>query len=85
MDSPDNSGDWELRSDEMCANPTAVKAETVDGSDFNNMTHIDNDVGFWCINDENSESLTGCVDYQVSYCCPTTTEGKSSISWQSIM
>jgi hypothetical protein len=40
VDSPDASGDWELRSNDMCSNPTAVKAETVSGNDFNAMTHI---------------------------------------------
>ena len=74
VDDPSDSGDWELRSDQMCANPIAVKAETVSGDRFNNMTHIDNEIGFWCINDENAESQ-GCQDYKVSFCCPGLSEG----------
>ena len=34
VDQPDESGDWELRSNDMCANPLAVKAETVSGNPF---------------------------------------------------
>ena len=73
-DDPDNSGDWELRSDEICANPIAVKAETLSGSDFDAQTHIDNEIGFWCLNDENLDTF-GCEDYRVSFCCPEKAEG----------
>ena len=57
----------------MCQNPLAVKAETVSGNAFNNVTHIDTNIGFWCLNDENEP--TGCEDYRVSFCCPGMTEG----------
>ena len=73
VDSPDESGDWELHSNQMCANPTAVKAETLSGNAFNNMTHIDNEIGFWCVNDENDNT---CEDYRVSFCCPGGAEGQ---------
>lgn len=38
-----------------------------------NVTHIDLDIGFWCLTEENG--ILGCQDYRVSWCCPGLTEG----------
>ena len=81
-DLPDGVGDWEARTHLMCANPTAIKAETITGNPFNAITHIDNNMGFWCINEENGGA---CEDYKVSFCCPTLGEGECSTyghAWQ---
>lgn len=83
VDNPAESGDWELHSDDFCANPTAVQAQTLSGAPFDTTTHIDTNIGFWCINDENNGT---CQDYRVSFCCPTTMEGQCSAyghSWGS--
>ena len=73
----------------MCANPTAVKAQTVSGNPFNNVTHIDTNIGFWCLNDENENQYeNGCEDYRVSFCCPGKTEGSCDAyghSWGSYL
>ena len=81
-DQPDGMGDWEARTHLMCAHPTAVKAQTANGAPFNAITHIDTNLGFWCLNEENGGV---CEDYQVSYCCPTLAEGECSTyghAWQ---
>ena len=70
-DNADGMGDWEPRIDTMCETPIAIRAEVVTG-DFNEVTHIDNIKGFYCLNEENAG---GCSDYQVSFCCPDVTEG----------
>ena len=49
-----------------------MKVITTDGSAFDDVIHMDAELGFWCINEENSDT---CKDYQVSYCCPETQEG----------
>ena len=74
-DNPDGVGDWETRSDLMCGNPSAIQVITTDGSAFDDVIHMDTELGFWCINEENSDT---CKDYQVSYCCPETQEGTCS-------
>ena len=61
QDDPTESGDWELRSDQVCANPLALKAMSVSGQ-VDNVTLIDLDIGF-------------CQDYRVSWCCPDLIEG----------
>jgi len=68
------SGDWEMRTDDMCAKPAALQVRTLDGSPLNNVIHMDNDVGFWCINEENMPEA--CADYQVSFCCPELDQGE---------
>ena len=76
-DGPDGIGDWESRSDTVCASPTAVEASLV--SDpfglINQNIHIDNDLGVYCLNDENDGA---CEDYAVRFCCPTSAEGTCS-------
>ena len=59
----------------MCRNPSAIQVITTDGSAFDDVIHMDTELGFWCINEENSDT---CKDYQVSYCCPETQEGTCS-------
>ena len=39
-DTADGTGDWEQKSTQICANPIATKVETINGNDFNTMTHI---------------------------------------------
>jgi len=78
-DNPDGMGDWEARSESMCDNPTAIQVITGDGSAFNTHTHIDTDLGFWCLNEDNQgELVEECKDYAVSFCCPTTQQGDCS-------
>ena len=38
-------------------------------STWNDYTHMSLDKGFWCLNEENT---VDCVDYKVSFCCPTS-------------
>ena len=57
----------------MCAKPIAIKAETLSGAAFDDVTHIDPMAGFWCFNEENGNNQ--CQDYRVSFCCPTNAEG----------
>ena len=33
------------------------------------MTHIDNNEGFWCINDEQPDGQP-CADFEARFCCP---------------
>ena len=74
-DNPDGMGDWEARSDTMCEAPTAIQVQTKDGTAFNTFTHIDTNLGFWCLNEEN-QGIEACKDYEVSFCCPTTSVGE---------
>ena len=37
------------------------------------MTHIDEKIGFWCVNDEQSNGQ--CADLAVRFCCPQFEEG----------
>ena len=73
-DDPSGVGDWESANKLVhCENPVAVRAETVwPTATFDDYTHISLDKGFWCINEENSQN---CVDYKISFCCPTLAEG----------
>ena len=64
-------GDWEPKIDTMCETPIAMKAEVISG-EFDEVTHIDNIKGFYCLNEEN---VGGCSDYRVSFCCPYLAEG----------
>ena len=73
-DDPMGMGDVEMRTDQMCANPTAIRAETVSGDPMDAFTHIDTEAGFWCFEEENNN--IECQDYHVSYCCPTSAEGE---------
>ena len=56
----------------LITSPNPTKVITTDGSAFDDVIHLDTELGFWCINEENSDT---CKDYQVSYCCPETQEG----------
>ena len=77
VDDGDGFGDWEFNKIETsCANPTAIKVQTVWNTTFNSVTHIDIDLGFWCLNEENNDVT--CEDYQVAWCCPTLQEGSCS-------
>ena len=72
-DNPDGMGDWEPKIDTMCETPIAIKAEAATGA-WNEITHIDNVKGFYCLNEENQND-GGCSDYQVAFCCPHLAEG----------
>ena len=71
-DDPDYDGDWETRNQftqsQVCANPIAVQANPKD-SGSTAMTHIDIDMGFYCLNEEQPIG-TLCADFEVRYCCP---------------
>ena len=43
------------------------------------MTHIDTDVGFWCVNDEQPNGET-CADFAVRFCCPQFQSGQMECS-----
>ena len=81
----DGWGDWEYHIPRLsCLNPIAVKAETLSRTDFNDVTHIDIERGFWCLNEENND--IECEDYRAAFCCPTFQEGTCSeygTTWQS--
>ena len=77
-DSPDEDGDWETVSrysaSEACANPIAVQANPTD-SGSTDYTHIDVEMGFYCINEE--QGFGGlCADFEVRFCCPKTQVGE---------
>lgn len=74
VDDGDGFGDWEFNKIETsCVNPTGLKVDTVWDNPFNAVTHLDLELGFWCLNEENNDVM--CEDYQVSWCCPTLQEG----------
>ena len=51
-----------------CENPTAVQARATDNGSFE-YTHIDNDLGFYCLNSE--QAFGGlCANFEVRFCCP---------------
>ena len=39
------------------------------GSGSTHVTHIDESLGFWCVNDEQPDG-TQCADFAVRFCCP---------------
>ena len=71
-----NTGDWETRTAfterQVCSNPTGVQAFPLDGGSTE-VTHIDTNLGFWCVNQE--QSTGQCADFSVRFCCPQFTEG----------
>merc|ERR1719198_1383982 len=71
-DSPvTGTGDWETIQSQselkVCSNPTAIQAFPATAGATAN-THIDVEIGFWCLNEENSAD---CADFEVRWCCPT--------------
>ena len=73
-DDPIESGDWENKDGFpayiVCKDPLAVEAAVVTGSTGSTaVTHLDNDQGFWCINDEQPKDEV-CADFEVRFCCP---------------
>ena len=74
-DDPSNAGDFETISSfsdgDVCSNPSAVEARVRAGSPPGStaMTHIDNNEGFWCINDEQPDGQP-CADFEARFCCP---------------
>ena len=69
-DTPDTgSGDWEplakFARTHVCENPLSIEAQRTDGSVTPLVLHIDMDLGFWCINDEQAAGIT-CADFEVS-------------------
>ena len=71
-----NTGDWETRTAfterQVCSNPTGVQAFPLDGGSTE-VTHIDTNLGFWCVNQE--QSTGQCADFSVRFCCPQFSEG----------
>ena len=68
------TGDWENRdgfpANVVCQTPLAVQAQVKSGSDGSTeVTHFDNEQGFWCINDEQPKDRE-CADFEVRFCCP---------------
>ena len=80
-DSPDEDGDWETisRFDQnvACNNPIAVEAMATD-SGSTEFTHIDTNLGFYCLNSEQSYG-SKCADFNVRYCCPKMQVGECDI------
>ena len=73
-DDPADTGDWENKdgfpANIVCSTPTAIEAQVKSGSwGSTKVTHMDNDQGFWCINDEQPKDAT-CADFEVRFCCP---------------
>ena len=81
-DGADGFGDWEYKNVQsgVCSNPVALKAATVWGNPFNEITHIDLELGFWCLSEENND--IGCEDYKISWCCPELHDGEQS--WKNL-
>ena len=76
-DSPlTSTGDWETRSSyaerEVCSHPIGVQAYPT-GSGSTEVTHIDTDLGFWCVNEEQTSGP--CADFAVRFCCPQFEQG----------
>ena len=61
---------------DVCSSPIGVQAYPLDlGS--TEVTHIDVDVGFWCVNEE--QTTGNCADFAVRYCCPQLEEGDCNV------
>ena len=75
-DDPTADGDYErihdFSTDQVCQNPIALEAQAR-SSGATEITHVDLNWGFWCVNEENEEE---CADFEVRYCCPKTSELK---------
>lgn len=78
-DTPDGYGDWETLAGfpkmDVCGNPTGIQAMRTDFSMNELFYHIDIDMGFWCINSEQTNGNT-CADYKVRFCCPKWQDGE---------
>ncbi|XP_070578632.1 uncharacterized protein [Ptychodera flava] len=81
-DDPTGAGDWEdinsLTSEnpgKICASPSAIYAETMDGvaaeSTGEVFEHYNPTQGFICKKDSQSDGE--CMDYRVKFCCPADT------------
>ena len=64
-----------------CETPIAIEARPTDlGS--TETTHIDIDIGFYCINSEQSSEQI-CAEFEVRYCCPKTQVGTCNLKgWE---
>jgi hypothetical protein len=85
-DTAEGDGDWETRSSftqsQVCASPIAVQANPLN-LNSSSMTHIDNDLGFWCINEEQPYGTT-CADFEVRFCCPKLQVGECNVKGEVI-
>ena len=78
-DDPSATGDWELlhlRHDarDLCAKPTGAEARIIGNSDLVTSQNVLLTLeGFICQNN-NQQSNEGCLDYEVRFCCASTTE-----------
>lgn len=74
-----DNGDFEMNGNTagVCSDPHAVQARTVTGDIANDFTHIDKDVGFYCVNGEQDDG--SCADYEVRYCCPKYQNGECNL------
>ena len=74
-----DNGDFEINGNTagVCSDPHAVQARTVTGDIANDFTHIDKDVGFYCVNGEQDDG--SCADYEVRYCCPKYQIGECNL------
>jgi hypothetical protein len=73
-DDPTDTGDWENRNNHevntVCAEPKGIQVQKVQGSyGSDQVTHFDNELGFWCINDEQPKDQQ-CADFEIRFCCP---------------
>ena len=77
-DGADEDGDYEtlahFDASQACRDPIAIQANPIDsGSTF--YTHIDTEVGFYCLNEEQPFGQI-CADFEVRFCCAKTQVGE---------
>ena len=78
-DPASGNGDWETRESfgerRVCTSPIGVQAYPLDGAGSTAVTHIDESVGFWCVNQEQPDGAGDCADFAVRFCCPQYEHG----------
>ena len=64
-----------IRMGQTCENPIAIEAQPIaNNTGSTQTTHIDIDIGFYCINEEQANNEL-CGEFEVRYCCPRTSFG----------
>ena len=64
-----------IRMGQTCEAPIAIEAQPIaNNTGSTQTTHIDIDIGFYCINEEQANNEL-CGEFEVRYCCPRTSYG----------
>ena len=75
-----DDGDFEMLKNlnnlQGCANPTGLRAIANDNAAYGSWpVHIDLDLGFWCLNSEQTHASGICQDFSIQVCCPEFATG----------